>query len=122
MSPYPDTALDRYRRKTHFVKLTKQLRRIQDRTRRNRAVAQAKIAFFQDKVRALLDRLGVYTDLRHQYLAYAQALDKTQREMDWMVDLIREHRILRDRFERRGLDPAVLHDIDELTIYRTADR
>jgi len=38
------------------------------------------------------------------------------------VDLIRQHQILRDRFERRNLDPAVLDAIDALVIYRTANR
>lgn len=113
---------EKYQRKTHFVKLTWQLRRIEDRTRRNRAVAQAQLAFFQDKVRALMDKLGVYADLRHQYMAYAQALDKSQREMDWLVDVNREARILRDRFTRRGLDPDVLQAIYELVTYRTANR
>lgn len=121
MCPWDRRARAAYERKTHFVKLTKQLRKIEDRTRRNRAAAQAQLAFFQDKVRGLLDEQGVYADLRHQYLAYAQALDKTQRELRFMVDWIREHQILRDRFERRDLDPAVLSAIDALVIYRTAD-
>ena len=121
MSPWDRRARTKYERRTHFVKLTRQLRRIEDRIRRNRAVAQSQIALFQDKVRGLMDEHGVYADLRHQYLAYAQALDKTQRELRFMVDWIREHRILRDRFERRNLDPTVLSAIDALVIYRTAD-
>ena len=126
--PPPPTAatdpwwLARYQRKTHFVKLTKQLREIEDQTRRHRAVAQSQLAFFQDKVRGLLDEQGVYADLRHQYLAYAQALDKTQREMDWLVDVNREARILRDRFLRRNLDPDVLQAIYELVTFRTRNR
>lgn len=111
-----------YVRKTSFVKLTFQLRRILDNTHRRQAAAMAQIALFQDKVRAILDEQGVYTDLRHQYMAYAQALDKSQRTMNFMVDLIRERQILRDRFERRGLDPGVLDVIDSRVIYRTRDR
>ena len=116
---------DDYERKTHFVKLTWQLRRIKKRERRLRdnrmAAAQAMLTHFQDKVSRLLNELGLYVDLNHQYLAYAQALDKTQRELRFMVDWIREHQILRDRFERRGLTPEILNQIDQLVIYRTAD-
>ena len=122
MTPYPDEAINKYVRKTHFVRLTKILRGISPDVHRNQAVAQAQLALFQDKIRDLLDQQGLYVDLRHQYMAYAQALDKTQRTMDFMVDLIREHQILRDRFERRGLDPTVLDAIDALVIYRTRDR
>jgi len=86
------------------------------------AVAQGSVDLFIRKVKQLLDEAGIYTDLHHQYLAYAQALDKSQSEMDWMVDLVREHTILRDRFERRNLDPQILDRIDALVIYRTANR
>ena len=122
MTPNAETGADKYQRRTHFVKLTRQLRKIADTTHRNQAVAQGQLALFQDKIRDLLDAQGLYVDLRHQYMAYAQALDKSQRTMDFMVDLIREHGILRDRFERRGLDPTVLDAIDQLVIYRTRDR
>ena len=122
MTPNAETGADKYQRRTHFVKLTKQLRKIADVTHRNQAVAQAQLALFQDKIRSVLDDQGVYADLRHQYMAYAQALDKSQRTLDFMVDLIREHQILRDRFERRGLDPAVLNALDQHVIYRTANR
>lgn len=87
----------------------------------NQAAAQAKLGFFDEKVMALLNREGVWLDYYQMYLSYARALDKSQRELDFMVDLIREHQILRDRFERRGLLPTVLSAIDALVIYRTAD-
>ena len=116
------TGREAYERRTHFIKLYRVLRRIKPERDRNAAAAQAQLALFQNKIRDLMDGIGVYTDMRHQYMAYAQALDKTQRDMDFMVDLIREHVILRDRFERRALDPAVLNAIDNLVIYRAADR
>ena len=110
-----------YQRKTHFVKLTWQLRRIREETNRNQAVAVVQVGLFQDKMRGLLDELGVWADRRHQYQAYAAALDKSQRVLRYMVDWIREHRILRDRFERRGLRADFLDAIDARVIYRTAD-
>ncbi|GAI94493.1 unnamed protein product [marine sediment metagenome] len=110
-----------YQRKTHFVKLVPQLRRIREETNRNQAVAVVQIGLFQDRMRALFDELGVWADRRHQYQAYAAALDKSQRVLRYMVDWIREHRILRDRFERRGLRADFLDAIDTQVIYRTKD-
>lgn len=116
------TGTSQYERRTHFIKLLRVLPRLKEERDRNAAAAQAQLALFQSKISRLMDEVGVYTDMRHQYLAYAQALDKTQRTMNFMVDLIREHTILRDRFERRALDPDVLDRIDALVIYRGADR
>ena len=122
MNMAPWEGIEQYRRKTLFVKLTKQIRRIQKDVNFNRAMAQGRLAAFDTKIRGLLDQHGVYSDLRHQYMAYARALDKTQRDMDFMVDLIREHQILRDRFERRDLEASILDLIDRFVIYRTANR
>lgn len=112
----------RYKRKTLFIKLIKQLREIQDTVHLNQAAAQATVDFTLRKIKTLLDGLGVYSDLHHQYEAYAMALDKTQKELKFMVDLIREHQILRDRFERRGLDPEILDAIDQLIIHVGANK
>jgi len=113
-------AIAKYRRKTLFVRLNRVLREVQtahkglvlDKT----VTAQGEIALNQAKVRDILDASNLYADQRHQYCAYALALDKSQREMVWMVDLTREHQVLRDRFERRGLDPEVLDQIDRVMI------
>ena len=114
--------IKKYRRKLLFVRMTPLLRELKEQRDYNAVAAQAQVCLMQDKLRDLMDRLGVLSDLRHQYMAYALALDKTQKEMAWMVDLIREHTILRDRFERRGLDPTVLDALDQLVIYRTRNR
>lgn len=111
-----------YRRKTAWIAVYRKLLRSQAATKQNRAVSHGQTQLFDLKVRKIMDAQGVWNDVRHQYLAYARALDKSQRDMAWMVDLRREHQILRDRFERRNLDPTVLHAIDELVIYRTANR
>jgi len=125
-----ELGIPQYQRKTHYAKLIKQLRKIvEDRPeatvrgwKDRSSVAQGSTDLLVRKVKAILDDQGVYSDLHHQYLAYALALDKTQSEMAWMVDLIREHQILRDRFERRNLDPEILSRIDQLVIYRTTNR
>ena len=114
--------IKKYRRKLLFVRQTPLLRELEEWRDRRAVAAQAQVTLFQDKIRAVLDGQGVYSDLRHQYMAYAHALDVSQRDLDFMVDLIREHTILRDRFERRGLEATVLDAIDQLVIYRTRNR
>ena len=113
-----EEAIKRYRRKLSHVKLARQIYEIQERVIENMAVAQVQITFRDEKVQRLLNRLGVYSDWHPSYLDYARALEKSQRTMDWLVDRIREHQILRDRWERRGLDPNILSEIDQLVIYR----
>lgn len=121
---------DAYERRTKFIKLIRQIRLIRQdspaqrvRSWRERTVsAQAQIDLMIRKVKDLLDSRGLYSDQHHQYIAYAEALAKSQDELGWMVDLIREHQILRDRFERRGLDSDTLDAIDGLVIYRTANK
>ena len=110
--------MKKYRRKLHHVKLSKQIYEIQGDVQDNAALAQARLVHFQRKISRLLNRLGVYSDWNPSYLAYATALDKSQRTLAFMVDLIREHQILRDRWQRRGLDATVLDEIDALVIYR----
>jgi hypothetical protein len=111
----------KYKQRMDWLVQRIKLRPRQETINENQAVAQGKLGFFDDKVKALLNREGVWLDMYQMYLSYARALDKSQRELNFMVDLIREHQILRDRFQRRGLDPAVLTAIDALVIYRTAD-
>jgi len=117
-----DEALQKYDRKLHHAKLTKQIREL---TRRSpftihelAAHEQARLDYLTQKVKRLIDRIGVYADMHPSYHAYALALDKSQREMTFMVDLIREHQILRNRWEGRGLDPNILDEIDKLIIYK----
>jgi len=111
-------AMKKYRRKLHHVKLAKQIRGLEATVHPKGAAQQGRLDFFTQHVKAVLDRIGVYSDLHPSYLAYAHALDKSQREMEWMVDLIREHVILRQRWETRGLNAAILDEIDEVVIYR----
>ena len=117
-----EEALKKYRRKLHHVKLTKQIRELERRSpftvHEVAAAAQARLAFNDAKIKLVIDKHGVYSDLHPSYHAYARALDKSQRELEFMVDLIREHQILRQRWEARGLDPDLLDKIDDVVIYR----
>lgn len=118
--PWLEEALKKYRRKLHHVKLTKQLRELERRSPFTvydvAAAAQARLAYNDAKIKRVIDAHGVYSDLHPSYHAYARALDKSQRELEFMVDLVREHQILRQRWEARGLEAALLDKIDAVVI------
>lgn len=106
----------KYKRNLSHVKLTKQLRAIESEVWDKGAVAQATLELNTVKVKNLLDQIGVYADYHPSYLAYALALNRTQRDMEFRVDRIREHAILRDRWIRRGLNTTILDALDDLLI------
>jgi len=111
-------AMKKYKRKLHHVKLTKQIREIEKDVGDACAYAQARLENLTVKIKKVLDREGVYSDWHPSYLAYAFALHKSQMELEYMVDLKREHQILRQRWEARGLNPTVLDKIDDVVIFR----
>jgi len=118
-SPNPDwleDAKQKYQRQLNHVKLYKQLRAKERDVWDKCAAAQGAIDFLVRKVKRLLDTIGVYADFHPSYMAYAFALDKSQKEMEFRVDRIREHAILRDRWGRRGLISSILDAIDQLLI------
>ena len=120
-SPFPEPdwlekAIKKYQRKLSHVRLTPIIRNIQEQTQLNAAAAQGKLALFDEKIKYLLEQEGIYSDWHPSYMAYARQLDKSQKDLTWMVDLIREHQILRDRWERRNLDPTILTKIDDMVI------
>jgi len=120
-SPFPapdwlEEAIKKYQRKLSHVRLTPLIRKIQDTTQMNAATAQAKLALFDEKIKYILEQEGIYSDFHPSYMCYARELDKSQRDLTFMVDLIREHQILRDRWERRGLSETVLDKIDDMVI------
>jgi len=110
-----------YRRKLAFNRLVTFMLENAGEVNRRRKDRGRTTWFIQDKIKARLDGLGLYSDLYHQYMAYALALLKTQNRLRYMVDFIRERQILRDRFERRGLEDGVLDALDRLIIYRYGD-
>jgi len=120
-SPFPapdwlEEAIKKYKRKLSHVRLTPLIRRIEADTQLNAAIAQGKLSLFDEKMKTLLEEEGIYSDFHPSYMAYARELDRTQRELTFMVDLIREHQILRDRWERRGLSETILDKIDNMVI------
>jgi len=115
-------ALRRYEVMVHWVRQSRVLYGIEQRVHRRGLVGQVECEFLVKRVRRVLDGCGVWSDWHPIYLSYAFRLDKAQRELEFMVDLRREHKILRGRFEGRGLDPKVLDKIDEVIIRRRSGR
>jgi len=115
-----EEAMAKYKRKLHHVKLKPQLNKLIPKIREKNAVAQAHNFRIKMKVKTILEAEGIYSDFHVAYYAYSLALDKSQRTLKFMVDLIREHQILRERWQSRGLDPAILDKIDAVLIYRSA--
>jgi len=115
--PWLDDAIEQYKRKLHHVRLhgvySALIPTILDKT----AIAQSLNHRIKMKTKAVLDKEGILSDFHPSYYDYALALDKSQRTMKFMVDRIREHQILRERWETRGLDPAILDKLDKLLIW-----
>jgi len=121
MTPTPiwlEDAMRKYRQKLDHVKLRPQLALLIPTLTDKTAVAQAQNHMILMKVKAVLDKEGIYADMRLSYYDYALALDYSQRTFDFMVDLIREHQILRHKWETKGLDPDILDKLDDLLIFR----
>jgi hypothetical protein len=109
-------ALNRYYWKMHHVRLRKVLpEKIKEAHDRYPEASQAS-EYVVSQVKPVLEKYSMALEIRLCYYAYAQALYKSQRKLKYMVDLIREHQILRSKWEARGLDPSILDKIDERII------
>lgn len=115
--PWLSEAMLKYKLKLNHVKLRDQMNTLIPQITDKTAKTQTMMHRIQDKVRVVLDKHGIITDNRPAYHAYALALDKSQRTMEWMVDRIREHQILRETWEERGLDTDILDELDKLLIW-----
>jgi len=111
-------AIEKYKVKLHHVRLRRVLSGIIQKTHEKGTDAQVQTQTVINKVKPILDRLKIPLELRLSYYAYSLALDRSQREHAYMVDRIREHQILRSKWESRGLNPDVLDEIDKLLIWR----
>jgi hypothetical protein len=112
-----EEAMLKYKQKLNHVRLrpifSALMMTVPDKT----AITEAQRQRLDDKIKAILEAETVLPDFRIPYYAYSRALDKSQRTMEFMVDRIREHQILRERWETRGLDPAILDKLDAVLIF-----
>lgn len=76
--------------------------------------AQATLAFLQELVVKLCAKRGVIRCQIIFYCAYVEEIFFRAAAYEWDVDRRREHEIIRAKWERRGLDPALLDEIDKI--------
>jgi len=114
-----EDAIEKYRRKLDHVKLRPQINLLLAETHRKASKSLEEGGFLDSKVQPVLDEAGVDVDTRLGYYDYARSLNKAQRTLEFMVDRIREHAILRARWETRGLSPTVLDKLDKFLIWNT---
>lgn len=112
-----EEALKQYRRKLNNVRLRAVYSNLIKTVGDKQAIAQPMIDRIKEKVKTILDKEGILSDFHPSYYAYSYALDKSQRTLPFMVDRIREHTILRNTWENRGLDPAILDKLDSVLIF-----
>jgi len=115
--PWLPDAMKKYKRKLNHVRLRGVFTREIDMIQSKCAVAQLQNRHIIDKVKPILQKEGILPDMTIAYYCYSLALDKSQRTLEFMVDRIREHQILRDRWESRGLDPSILDKLDTMLIW-----
>jgi hypothetical protein len=116
MSYSDPEAIRKYEMKTYWVRLYTMLQPRIDEAHRRSLEGQAVSNYVIEQVKPILDRRSMVLELRVAYYAYAHALYRSQRQFKFRVDRIREHQILRHRFESRGLDPSILDEIDKRII------
>jgi len=110
-------ASEKWKRKTSHVRLRPILDKSVPLAKQNFLDAQTRWERLEVKVKGVLDRYGIIQDQRIPYHNYAKGMDRVQRVYPWMVDRVREHGILRARYEGLGLDSNVLQEIDKFVIY-----
>jgi hypothetical protein len=110
-------AVEKYRKKMDHVRQHQVLKEISPRVHIKGCVAQVQLFNIKDKVQKILMAQGVLSDYVPSYYAYAWALNKSQRKYSFLVDRIREHQILRAKWEAKGLIPSVLDLMDQVLIF-----
>lgn len=114
-------ALKKYGDKMYFLKLRWTMQPVIDLAHEKASVSFAPNDWVLTMVCPILSKYGLPREVRILYYAYARSLYKSQRILKFMVDWIREHQILRQRWEARGLDPNILDEIDRVMIIHKAN-
>jgi hypothetical protein len=117
MVSFTERGVKNYRTKTDWEKLLLKFNENYEKYEKAGVINAASDASFRLRVSKLLNELGVNLEHHPAYFAYAQALYYAQFKYRYMVDRIREHKILRDKWERRGLDPHILDQLDKMLIF-----
>jgi len=95
-------------------KVLKALKPKIERVRERGLAAQAELDWLQRAVTKICYNHGVMLELVPHYVAYAEEVHFRARQFEWDTDRRREHKLLRVKWEKRGLDPALLDEIDKV--------
>jgi hypothetical protein len=121
MSYDREKALKNYHDKMYFLRLRNYMPKVIEKAHQEASQSFASFTYVCNMIKPLLDQLALPREGRLWYYAYANSLYKSQRTLTFMVDWIREHQILRQRWEARGLDPLILDEIDKMMIIHKAN-
>jgi hypothetical protein len=116
-----EAGVEKWKRNTQSPRLRPILRASVPRAHANYANSWGARTWISSRLKAVLDAHGIIPDGRIAFQSYAFALARSQRAFPYMVDRIREHGILRDKWESQGLDPGILDEIDALLIFNRTD-
>ena len=111
-----DKGIKKYYSKMDYLRLSRKMKPIIDQAHKKAGVSFANNNYVIGQILPIVHQFGIVRELYIMYCAYGNLLYKSQRNLTFMVDLIREHQILRGKFETRGLDPNILDLIDERLI------
>jgi hypothetical protein len=117
---WTDRGTKNYRSKTDWLAVRGKIYPVSEQMQLRNLQAGANYEMMISRVRAKLSELGVNPEFMGFYFAYSEALFKSQLKLAWMVDRIREHQILRDKWEKRGFDPKILDELDKILIFNKA--
>jgi hypothetical protein len=115
-----DKGIKKYYSKMDYLRLSRKMKPIIDQAHKKAGVSFANNNYVIGQILPIVHSFGIVRELYIMYCAYGNQLYKSQRTLTFMVDLIREHQILRSKYESRGLDPTILDLIDERLIIHKA--
>jgi len=110
-------ALRKYKVKLDDIAIRRKYREKEKQMEERHSIAIYELTMLQKKVKDLCCRLGVIPDWEIWYHAYAEWLWKRMKTYT-KQDIARERLVMRIRWERRGLDPKVLDEIDKILGFR----
>ena len=104
----------KYTRETHLERYRQKILPKIHQIRMAGGANEATLAQFEARVGKVLDQAGVSRELMPFYHAYALEVWARAREKEWTVDRVNEWRMIRMKWEARGLEKGILDQLDAL--------
>jgi len=114
-----DDAITKWLTKLDFVVLETKLREKKDKMDLNYTVKENERDFALENIRKVLDKMGILTEFRAEYIAFGLELFKVWQKYrpnkwKWRVDWERELKIIAQKWKLRGLKTEVMLEIAKL--------